>query len=193
MENIIKDYNNNLKFNKYKLYGDYHHRWYETKDSYRNNVNFLKSWVKEKNVIDIGAGDGVITSLLGIRGIDINTDAIKCANLRGIKIDLGSVYKLPYKDQEFESALVTDTIEHLEFLDNALQEIRRVIQKYLYTNIIIRDNFKEPEHYHRWTVEQFINDIERNGFVLEGKPIAQFKRYYFKFKKNGKFDNNILY
>src|SRR5438477_8664030 len=93
------------KFEKYKRYGAYHWRWYERKYSYKRHVDFLKTWIREKNTIDIGAGDGFITNLLGIRGVDNDPYGIRAAAERGVTIDLGDAYSLPYQDEEFDSAV----------------------------------------------------------------------------------------
>jgi len=174
---------NVIKFNKYKIYGGYHWRWYGKRHIYTKHVNFLKRWVKEKDIIDIGAGDGLITNLLGIKGIEINSWGIRAARRKNVIIDEGSVYNLPYKNKQFECALLSDTVEHFEDVNKALKEIRRVIKKYLYVNIPYNEKFIEPDHYNSWTAEQFIIDVSKNGFILEGQPIFKNRRYYFKFKK----------
>lgn len=173
------------KFEKYRRYGAYHWKWYGKKMRYTWHVNFLKRWVEEKNTIDIGAGDGLITHLLGIRGIDNDPYGVKAAARRGVKIDLGDAYALPYKDEEFDAALLSDTIEHFSDITPPLTEVRRVIKKYLYVNIPAKEKFVEPDHYHSWTPEEFIADVERHGYVLVGSPRIKLEqnRCYFKFQK----------
>jgi len=174
-----------MKFTKYITWGDYHWDWYvnKRKTRYISIVNFIKDWVKEKNVIDIGAGDGLITSVLGIKGIDNEISAINMAAKHGVKIDLGDAYDLPYKDEEFESALMTGTIEHLEHTEKALAEVHRVIQKYFYVNIPYHDKGYEPFHYHKWGNRRFRKQVESCGFKLIGNVHLEFDLYFFKFKK----------
>lgn len=171
------------QFDKYGRYGGYHWHWYGRKASYTDNADYLKAWIQEKNTLDIGAGDGVITHLLGIRGIDNDAKAVRIANDKGVKVDHGDAYALPYRNEEFDSALMSDVIEHFSDFIQPLVEARRVIKNYFYVNIPQKERFFEPDHYHSWTPEQFIADVERVGFVLEEGPISQHTRYYFKFKK----------
>ncbi len=173
------------KFEKYKRYGGYHWAWYNKKYTYKTHVDFLKRWIVDKNVIDIGAGDGFITNFLGIHGVDNDPYGIAAAAKKGVKIDLGDAYALPYKDNEFESALMSDTIEHFSNVELALSEARRVIRKFFYVNIPLKEKFKEPDHYHSWTPEQFISQVEQQGFILIDSPRLKpaRNRGYFKFQK----------
>lgn len=172
-------------FPKYRYYGGYHWRWYGTRLTYTRHVDFLKRWVKEKNTIDIGAGDGLITSMLGIRGIDNSPHGVNAARKMGVEIDLGDAYALPYYDEEFDSALMSDTIEHFSDPKKALGQARRVIKKFLYVNIPAKEKFTEPDHYGSWTPEEFVKEVESTGFILVDGPRLKIdrNRYYFKFKK----------
>ena len=157
-----------MKFLKYHKFGAYHWRWYEDKTSkYTQHVNHVKEWVKEKNTIDIGAGDGLIMHVLGIRGIDNEPSAIMVAKKRGVDIDLGDAYALPYKDEEFDSAYMGDVLEHLEFPQKALHEARRVIQKFLYVAAPLKRRgcrIVEEGHYREYSPEDLRKEIELAGF-----------------------------
>lgn len=173
------------KYEKYKRFGGYHWMWYDKRYTYRTHADFLKRWVNEKSVLDIGAGDGFITHFLGIRGVDNDPYGIKAAARKGVTIDLGDAYSLPYKDEEFDSALMSDTIEHFSNVDLALSEARRVIKKFLYVNIPLKERFVEPDHYGSWTPEQFTAQVEKQGFALVDGPRLKphRNRGYFKFQK----------
>ena len=75
-----------IKFYKYDKYGAYHWHWYQYKKTYIDHVNKVKDWIKEKNVLDVGAGDGLITSILGARGIDNEPAGVKLARERGVDV-----------------------------------------------------------------------------------------------------------
>src|SRR3990167_5535557 len=111
--------------NKYRKHLAYHWQWYEWKQSYIEGVNYLKEWITEKNVLEVGAGDGLIVHVLGIRGVDIDRSGIAAAKTRGVDIDFGDACNLPYKDEEFDAVLMYDTLEHIEFPLKALAEARR--------------------------------------------------------------------
>lgn len=171
------------KYEKYKKHGAYHWYWLVHKRSYRLNVELFKRWVQEKKVLDIGAGDGVISKLLGIEGIDNDPEGVRLAKEKGANVELGDAYKLPYADEQFDSAIMSDTVEHFSDTNMPLSEVRRVIKKYFYVNVPIEDRIVEPDHYHCWAPVQFIQQVESIGFVLEEFLPPQNKRYYFKFRK----------
>src|SRR3990167_9608551 len=122
-----------MEFSKYKKFGAYHWKQYEDKNTkYFRHADRVKEWIKEKSVLDIGAGDGKITHLLGIKGVDDEPEAVRLAVEKGADVKLGDAYRLSYKDEEFDSVFMGDVLEHLEFPRKALQEARRILRKYLY-------------------------------------------------------------
>jgi ubiquinone/menaquinone biosynthesis C-methylase UbiE len=116
----------NLDFNKYKIYGAYHWKWYKSKPNYTNYINYVMKWIKEKNVLDIGAGDGLLVYLLKIKGIDNEPEAIRVGKRRGAEVILGDAYDLPFKNEEFDSVFMGNTLEHFTSPQKAIKEARRV-------------------------------------------------------------------
>lgn len=173
------------KFTKYARFGAYHWDQYEDKNTkYSRHADRVKEWVKEKEVLDIGAGDGKITHLLDAVGIDDELEAVRLAQEKGASVILGSAYKLPYIDGAFESAFIGDVLEHLKEPERAIQEARRVITKYLYIANPIKGMDNDPFHYQEWTPEELTEIVELQGFSLEESfSVPKDKRDYLKFKK----------
>lgn len=121
-----------MEFTKYKKLGDYHWRLYDKKRSAKKGIDFRVAWVQEKKVLDIGAGDGLITHLLNCKGIDNEESGVKIAQEKGADVILGEANDLPFPDNSFESALMSDSIEHFEDPIKAVKEAHRVIKKFLY-------------------------------------------------------------
>lgn len=188
MKITAKELYKNVKedFDKYEHYGSYHHSWYRHKEKYRIHVDRVKNWIEEKNVLDIGAGDGVIVSVLGIRGVDSSKKAIELAKNLGIIVDFGSAENLPYKDKEFESAFMGDTLEHLRDPALGIREAKRVISKFLYVATPLKSYLSDPYEYNNWTLIEFLQMAEKEGFktvyVSVIKNGAE-DRAYIKFKK----------
>lgn len=91
--------------------------------------NFFKE-VKGK-ILDIGCsiGNFIQNNPKRIVGIDIDEDAIKICQKRGLQAlqtDLDG--KLPFENNSFEAANMADILAHLKNLKNALKEIKRVLQ-----------------------------------------------------------------
>jgi len=175
-----------MKFNKYEKFGAYHWWQYDNDAKYHRHADRVKEWVKEKNVLDVGAGDGKITSMLGAKGIDNEPEAVRLAQEKGADVILGSAYDLPYKDEEFDSIFMGDVLEHLEFPLKALKEVKRVLKHYLYMVTPEKGTNTDKYHYEEWTPEELKKLIESEGFRLEGEIFdggIKFKRIYGKFEK----------
>jgi ubiquinone/menaquinone biosynthesis C-methylase UbiE len=175
-----------MEFDKYRKFGAYHWWQYDNDAKYHRHADKVKEWVQEKNVLDIGAGDGKITSFLNAKGIDNEPIAVKLAQEKGVDVILGSAYDIPYKDEEFDAVFMGDVLEHLEFPRQALQETRRVLKKYLYLVTPQKGTNKERFHYEEWTPDELKILVESEGFKLEGEIFdggIKFKRIYGKFLK----------
>lgn len=176
----------NKKVDYYEIYGPYHWDWYGKRVTYTQHVNFLKKWVKEKNTLDIGAGDGLITRMLGVRGVDNNPRAVRFAEGKGAKVEWAdALYRLPYKKEEFDSALMSDVVEYFRNITKPLSEARRVIKKYLYIAIPTGARYLQPGYSHQWTADELVTSVEKNRFKLvEGPLVKPDRRHiYFKFEK----------
>ena len=175
-----------MKFNKYHNRGAYHWRKYDEKfTKYRRHADRVKDWIKEKNVLDIGAGDGKITHLLGIKGVDNEPEAVRLAKEMGADVVLGDAYNLAYQDEEFDAVFMGDVLEHCEFPQKALQEGRRVLKNYLYIASPEKETTRDKYHYYEWSPEELKELVENEGFKLEGEilVVLKDKRIYGKFKK----------
>jgi len=175
-----------MKFTKYHKLGAYHWKQYNDKNTkYSRYADRVKEWIKEKNVLDIGAGDGRITSLLGIKGVENEPEAVRLAQEKGADVILGDAYRLPYKDEEFDSVFMGDVLEHFEFPRQALKEARRVLKQYLYLVTPEKGTNNDKFHYQEWTPKELKELVESEGFSLEGEILAvpREKRIYGKFKK----------
>lgn len=167
------------------LYGAYHWYWYNTRFTYTRHVGLLENWVQEKNTLQVGAGDGLIASRLGIRGIDNNRYAVDLAKIKGAKVDLGDATRLPYRNKQFDSVLMADVLEYIKDTKKALSEARRVAKKYLYITIPIGKRHIEADYVHFWKPDKLIALVEKQGFKLLSPPKHSLSRVrvYMKFEK----------
>jgi ubiquinone/menaquinone biosynthesis C-methylase UbiE len=175
-----------MNFTKYSQFGAYHWKMYEDKNTkYSRHADRVKEWIKETSVLDMGAGDGKITSMLGAKGIDNEPEAVRLAQEKGVDVILGDAYNLPFKDEEFDAVFMGDVLEHLEFPQKALQEARRVLKQFLYLAVPKKGMDNDKFHYQEWTPDELKKLVENEGFVLEGDilEVPKDKRDYEKFKK----------
>ena len=184
-----------MEFDKYKLYGDYHHRLMaEGTDPYVAHMNKVISWIGPGKTIDIGAGDGVATKLLnekygGCIGIDDNTYAITLAKAHGIDVKQLSIYTIrcPYIGY-FDNAFMGDVIEHLEFPDKALLRVKNILNLHGYLYIatppaMANGQLHDKYHYREYTPDTLQKFVEQHGFKLVEPITIANVRMYAKFQK----------
>lgn len=95
-------------------------------------------YVKEKVVLDIACGEGYGSLLLAktskiVFGVDIDKDSIDAATLKYKKDNLqfieSSATHIPLEDDSIDIVVSFETIEHLEYHDQMLSEIKRVLKQ----------------------------------------------------------------
>lgn len=90
-----------------------------------------------ERLLDLGCGEGNLSIKVAealhckeIFGVDVNDRALQKARLKGIKtfvVDLNST--LPFLDNSFDLVLMTEVIEHLYNVDQALSEAHRILRR----------------------------------------------------------------
>jgi 2-polyprenyl-3-methyl-5-hydroxy-6-metoxy-1,4-benzoquinol methylase len=176
-----------MEFNKYKEFGDYHWKEYRDKTIYGLHADKVSEWVTEGETLDIGAGDGLITSLIpGAIGIDDNQLAYNLAHIHGVDVRLMSAYNIKF-DSKFDNILMADVIEHLKQPDEVMSNILKVIKTngFLFIttppkrkNGILHDEY----HYREYSPEELQEYVEKFGFRLVEPIEEKFVRLYAKFQ-----------
>lgn len=125
-----------------------------------NNIIDLAQGLKLSNVIEVGAGDGNILSILSdnkfadqLTASEISKSAIEQIKKKQIPNLVNIIqtegYTLPFTDNEFDLAICSHVVEHLEFPRALLRELKR-ISKYQILEIPIDFSFsvdKKFDHY----------------------------------------------
>ena len=105
-----------------------YHRWHQRL--------LCKQWAENKWIVDLGCGPGTHFSFLSkamssfFIGMDGNIDLLlKCSkNFPHIQLVLGDLCRLPFKTNHFHYSLSFSVLEHIYFLEKALDEVFRVLQ-----------------------------------------------------------------
>ena len=159
----------------------------------RRRMQLLSRSVKFKSgqyILDAGSGNGWVSKTFLKKGVFICALDLSLKNLKGIRerYDAGNMggyviadlYRLPFKDKSFHGATSNDVYEHLEFLDNATVELRRILRDdakvFVSTpykeNIVyylcIHCNKKTPinAHLHSFDEESLGGVFTRNNFRI---------------------------
>jgi len=128
---------------------------YDQKEKYLNSFEQGKIFellgeIKNKEVLDIGAGTGRLTNILVQKGakitaLDISEEMLKVLHRKNslVKTIIGDAENLPFKDKNFDLVVSTFLIVHLKDLSKFFNGVYRVLKNdglFLLTNI----NQKEP-------------------------------------------------
>jgi SAM-dependent methyltransferase len=159
----------------YKIKGAYHWDWYADANSrYHKHVEHVLELIgdtTDKRVLDIGAGDGLITRLIGAEGVDNNPIAVRLAAIKGVVVWYGDVEKgLPLIENSiYDIIFMGDVIEHLADVDMALKEIYRVLK--IGGRLIISTppkrvmGLRNSDHIREYDKEELRVLLETNEFI----------------------------
>jgi len=182
------------EFDKYRKRGDYHWREFNAKTIYRQHVLHVLEWITEDNVLDIGAGDGLITHQLRLRGkdavgIDNSPHGLAIAKRKGVPVSAGDAYDLP-KARLFSAAFMGDVIEHLEFPGLAVAQAKQVLAPtgalYIVTPPQAHDGvIRDPHHYREYTPDELVDFMRALGFVATSQEVRrEWYRMYVRFVRD---------
>jgi 2-polyprenyl-3-methyl-5-hydroxy-6-metoxy-1,4-benzoquinol methylase len=171
-----------IEFDKYERMGAYH--WDEfyrpSEPCYRSHALHVLKWVMGRNILDIGCGDGLITFLLGAKGIDNHELAVSMAQERGVDARVFDVYDCASLDEEYSCVYLGDTLEHLEFPDKAIEAIGTLTKELFIATPPAREDgeLHDPYHYREYTPQQLKDFMESLGWMhLNGFRVENYRIY----------------
>lgn len=136
--------------------------------------------MKRPDILDAGCGTGGLaqrlTNIGNVWAFDASPEAIKFAKKRGVAVKLGSVEKIPFKDERFDVVTCVDVIYHKQIEDDllALKEIRRVLKPGGVLVLRVPANkflmSAHDQHVHtarRYSKQELMTKIARSGLKLQ--------------------------
>lgn len=131
----------------------------------------ILSQLKFSSLLDVGGAEGYKAALVQdifrveVCNSDLSEEACKRAReIFGIRSDSIDIHNLPYKDEEFDVVLCSETIEHVSNIKKATSELLRVAKKAVIITVphesqkIIDKNIKENiphAHIHSFDTKSF--------------------------------------
>jgi SAM-dependent methyltransferase len=117
----------------YKLDDGWNRYYNQGWQDFKDRVDWVVKNVTKAPVLDLGCGPGVITNELNKKGIptlgvDYSDKIIRIAKSRDVNVLWGSAEDIPCKDNSFNTVVVTETLEHVNDLDQTYKEIDRVLK-----------------------------------------------------------------
>lgn len=100
----------------------------------------LLSWCKdlpdEAKILDVGCGDGFHLKLLQeygkktwmLEGVDLDARAAEMAEKAGLKVHVGTIESLHLPENNYDLAIMIQTVEHVERPDEILRAVKRILK-----------------------------------------------------------------
>lgn len=167
-------------------------RWYEAPLLRR-----LGGRLDGLNVLEVGCGRGVGTQLLfeqfgagHIKALDLDPDMIARARRRlavympdRLTLEVGDITAIQAEDHSFDAVVDFAVLHHIPNWQAAVSEIRRVLKpggRFLFEEVtkhaldkwFYRTFMVHPEE-NRFTALQFVQELERQGFVINGNFVER--------------------
>jgi ubiquinone/menaquinone biosynthesis C-methylase UbiE len=92
--------------------------------------------LKGQKILEVGAGRGYLSNLVSKKGLAVTAcDIVIPEKLKErfpqITWKAANIQDLPFKDNSFDTVITTHTLEHVQDLQSAIAEVRRVAKKRL--------------------------------------------------------------
>ena len=145
-------------------------------------INLIKEIGIDKTdkILDIGCSGGPLINLLkengftNTYGIDISADAINLCKKRGINnVTVMDGTKTLYKDEEFDTIIASDILEHIKNDDSALSEWYRLLKPngklILFVpafDFLWSDHDEINNHFRRYNKSSLIKKLKESQFKL---------------------------
>lgn len=158
--------------------------WYLEEDYVSPNlIKFVSKYAGEY-ILDVGCATGKYCKKLeemGFKctGVDINPEYIKKARENGIKAYHMDIKNLKFKDDSLETVLLFEVLEHIDELDIALNEVKRVTSKNILITVPNCGDFHKLK-FHGLTYEHMLERDHINFFTkkeLENLLSKHFKKF----------------
>ncbi len=160
----IKDYYDDFS-NWYER--ERHHGYHAMLD--RLELEALDPFIREKEVLEVGAGTGLIMQGLAdkaryIVGVDISAGMLKGASSRGFDVAKGSATDLPFESGRFDLAYSFKVLAHVPDIEQALSEMSRVLKP---------GGYLIAEFYNVFSVRWLAKRLGRPGKISEQRTEAE--------------------
>ena len=178
----------------YNILADYYNKKEKYWDSFeKDQVLPLLGAIKDKQILDVGAGTGRLVSRLvnagaEVTALDISDVMVSKLKAKSYKLKaiVGDAEDLPFEVESFDIVIATFLIVHLKDLERFFDEVYRVLKPgglFLVTNInqrkapeikVGKDLVEVESYYHKpeLVIEELENlafSVKENKFIKEGE------------------------
>lgn len=130
--------------------------------------SIIEPYARDKDVLEIGCGTGLILEKVApiaksAEGIDISPGMLARARARGLSVHEGDLLSLPFEDERFDLVYSFKVLAHIEEIDRALLEARRVTR---------RGGFLALEFYNKDSLRYLVKRLSGPRAISDSKDEA---------------------
>jgi len=146
-----------------------------------------KNWIEEKvsrfehllgsgeKIVDIGSGNGLVAYLLQNKGFDITAvDVEDHAVLEEIKTTVYDGQNLPFKNRQFDVALLLTVLHHTDDPVVVLRETARVAKKIVIIEDVYRNNLQKILTF---AMDTLVN-LGHSNMTYQNRSVVQWKSIF---------------
>lgn len=174
----------------------------------------LPEYIKDNSMIlDVGCGVGYLSSKFAnkhcrIYGIDIAFNYLKMAVRKDNPYNFvqADILNLPFKDKSFDIIVCSEVLEHIPYVENSLEEIKRVTRRLFISTVPILPKFLDclrlkiqkdrafvpgKGHLRNFQVRPYIETLITKGFkikIVQGIGFLWWLLSWFTIKNNKKME-----
>lgn len=158
------------------------------------------------SLLDVGGAEGykayIAMNLFGAEVVnsDLSEEACRRAEeIYNIQSVPANIHELPYKDDEFDVVLCSETLEHVADLQRAVTELLRVAKKALVITVpkesqeVIDKNIKEESphaHIHSFNLDSF-NYLKSQGYNVSREKMSSSLLGDLFIKRRKYYENSV--
>ena len=153
------------------------------------NIVRLCSGYERREVLEIGCGDGAILERLAstgfsarFTGLEISPSAVRAVqekNIPGASVELFDGYELRFADRQFDLAILSHVLEHVEHPRRLIEEAARAASR-VFVEVPLEDNLRLPEdfvfdrvgHINFYNVKTIRRLLQSCGMVILGVHLS---------------------
>ena len=163
--------------------------------NFERTLDDLFEMASPRSLLDIGCGEGVLTSQwadrLGARrvvGIDLDDPKLRAEwetrSRPNLEYRVMRAENLPFEDDEFDVASAIEVLEHVPDPAHTVAEMARVAERHLLVSVpreplwralnlargsYLRELGNTPGHLNHWSRRSFVELLSRHGEVVESR------------------------
>ncbi|MCK4919013.1 MAG: class I SAM-dependent methyltransferase [Candidatus Pacebacteria bacterium] len=138
----------------------------------KTEISIIEPFIKKKKILEVGCGTGLILQetqkkALEAIGIDISEKMLDLAKKNKLYVKKANATSIPFPDNYFDVVYSFKVLPHIENIDLAIREMRRVTKK---------EGYLILEFYNPYSIKKITDTISGNNVYTRYDSIKKIKK-----------------